>query len=309
MDSMAKLQDQKNLKKSKRTPVSRSRLRFRLLVTVIVLLVMFTSFVGVTFAWYVYQTGARTSDIRMAVGTGSTLQISNQYDGSYGNSTVMDVFKGALVPVSTDCIQNGFQKVTDFTDATTIDQKKAYLFGAVETTEYYKTTLYLRVGGEKQTIYLSDIGFEDDDAANPISTAIRVGFVVHKAGLNQPVDKEFIFAINSAANPKANYNTATGEEGYVLDSTKTDGTTIPMKNLYTKDQFCDYDSATGIVTLKEKSLAMFDLEGSADKGYGTPVQVDVYVWLEGCDKDCYNNICGKMLTKIALSFAGKMVEE
>ena len=134
MDSMAKLQDQKNLKKSKKTPVSRSRLRFRLLVTVIVLLVMFTSFVGVTFAWYVYQTGARTSDIRMAVGTGSTLQISNQYDGSYGNSTVMDVFKGALVPVSTDCIQNGFQKVTDFTDATTIDQKKAYLFGAVETT-------------------------------------------------------------------------------------------------------------------------------------------------------------------------------
>lgn len=309
MDSITNLQGSKTLENAKKNGTSKSRLRFRLLVTMIVLLVMFASFVGVTFAWYVYQTGARTSDIRMAVGTGSTLQISNQYDGSYGNSTVMDVFRGALVPVSTNSIINGFQKVTDFTDAATIDKKKAYLFGAVDTTEYYKTTLYLRVGGEKQTIYLSDIGYEDDDPANPISTAIRMGFVVHKAGLNQPVDKEYIFAINGAANPKANYNTATGEEGYVLDSTKTDGTTIPFTNLYTSDHFCNYDPATGAVTLKEKSLPMLVLEGGADKGYGTPVQVDVYVWLEGCDKDCYNNICGKMLTKIALSFAGKMVEE
>ena len=68
MDTITNLQGSKTLGNAKKNGTSKSRLRFRLLVTMIVLLVMFASFVGVTFAWYVYQTGARTSDIRMAVG-------------------------------------------------------------------------------------------------------------------------------------------------------------------------------------------------------------------------------------------------
>ncbi len=302
-------------KKDKSTPASRkrkiskNRLRFRLMITAIVLLISFSSLVAVTFAWYVYQTGARTSDIRMAVGTGSSLQISNRYDGEYGSSTVMDEFHGLLEPVSTDRILGGFQKATGFTGGGAGQPMLvANLFGASETTDYYKTTLYLRVAGDKQNIYLSGIGYEDDDPENPISTAIRIGFVVHKAGKDQAPENEYVFAINMADNPKAEYNTITGEEGYVLDSAKTDGTTIPMKRLYTPDNFCDYNNETGVTTLKEKSVPMFMVEGGAGGDYGTPVQVDVYVWLEGCDKDCNNNLCGKMLKKIALSFAGKTVE-
>ncbi len=299
-----------NAPKPKRTKVSKNRLRFRLMITAIILLISFSSMVAVTFAWYVYQTGARTSDIRMAVGTGSSLQISNQYDGEYGSSTVMDEFHGLLGPVSTDKILGGFQKATGFTGGSAGQPNLvANLFGASDTTDYYKTTLYIRVAGDKQNIYLSNIGYEDDDLENPISTAIRIGFVIHKAGKDQAPEKEFIFAINEKKNPKAQYNTSTGQEGYVLDSTKTDGTTIPMTNLYTSENYCDYNNETGVTTLKEKSLAMFQVQGAEDGSYGTPVQVDVYVWLEGCDEDCYNNICGKMLKKIALSFAGKTPEE
>ena len=301
--------EEKTAEKPKKTAVSKSRLRFRLMITAIVLLVTFSSFVAVTFAWYIYQTGARTSDIRMAVGTGSSLQISNKYDGEYGSSTVMDSFTGELVPVSTDRILGGFQKVVDFTKEPWREQRKAYLFGEVETTEYYKTTLYLRVGGDKQKIYLADIGYEDDDPDNPISTAIRIGFVIHEAGENKPTTDEYIFAINTKDNPQANYNTYTGEEGYVLDSSRTDGTTILIPNLYTSENFCEYDNETGITTLKENSLELFELQGAEDGGHGLPVQVDVYVWLEGCDKDCYNNLVGKMLKKIALSFAGKSIGE
>ena len=301
--------EEKTAEKPKKTAVSKSRLRFRLMITAIVLLVTFSSFVAVTFAWYIYQTGARTSSIRMAVGAGSTLEISNQYDGTYGSSALMDEFHGALNPVSTDRILGGFQKVLEFTDERIPDQRKAYVFGTVDTTDYYMTTLFLRVKGDKQTIYLSDIGYEDDDSENPISTAIRIGFVIHKAGKNQPADKEFIFYINDGDNPQANYNTLTGEEGYVLDSSKTDGTTIPMKHLYSAKNFCLYDEATGIVTLKEDSLALFEFEEAEDGGYSLPVQVDVYVWMEGCDKDCYNNLLGKMLTKISLSFAGRPEDE
>ena len=283
--------------------------KLQFIIAAAVLLVSFVSLVSVTFAWYVYQTGARTSDIHMAVGTGSSLQISNRYDGAYGNSTVMDEFHGFLNPVSTDRIQNGFQKVYGFTDGSeTQPRLVASLFGASESTDYYKTTLYLRVSGEKQNIYLADIGFEDDDPENPISTAIRMGFVVHEPGQDRPVQNEYIFAISQADNPQAQYNTATGQEGYVLDSTRTDGTTIPMPRLYTSEHFCEYDKSNGAVTLKEGSLVFFQLEGGQGGNYGTPVQVDVYIWLEGCDKDCYNNICGKMLKKIALSFAGRVID-
>ncbi len=296
--------------KAEKRKISKNRLRFRFLIAAIVLLISFSSMVAVTFAWYIFQTGARTSDIRMAVGTGSSLQISNQYDGEYGSSTVMDEFHGLLNPVSTDRILGGFQKATGFTGGTNGQPiLVANLFGASETTDYYKTTLYIRVAGDKQNIYLSNIGFEDDDLENPISTAIRIGFVVHKAGKDQPVDNEYIFEINKAKNPKAQYNTNTGQEGYVLDSTKTDGTTIPMTRLYNSDNFCDYNTQTGVTALKEKSLAMFQVQGAENGEPGIPVQVDVYVWLEGCDEDCNNNLGGKMLKKIALSFAGKTPEE
>lgn len=284
--------------------VMSKRLKHNFIIAAIVLLISFFSMVTVTFAWYIYQTGARTSDIHMAVGTGSSLQISNAYDGEYGTATVMDEFTGLLNPVSTNRITGGFQKVYGFSDGSENQPALvASLFGASEKSDYYETSLYLRVSGETQKVYLADIGFEDDDPLNPISTAIRIGFVVHEPGQNQAVSGEYIFAINTEDNPLAQYNTATGQEGYVLDCTKTDGTTVPMENLYTSENFCTYDKETGTVTLNENSLSLFTLNGGSGGDYGTPVQVDIYIWLEGCDKDCYNNLCDTTLKKIALAFA------
>lgn len=282
------------------------RLRHRFVLAVIVLLISFFSLVTVTFAWYVYQTGIRTSDIHMAVGTGNMLQISNQYEGEYGYTALMDKFTGTLNPVSTNRITGGFQKVYGFTDGSENQPRLiASFFGESDTNDYYKTTLFLRISGEKQKIYVADIGYEDADKEMPISTAIRIGFVIHEPGQNQAVSSEYIFAINTADNPEAEYNTATGEEGYVLDCTKTDGTTVPMTNLYTEDNYCKYDKITGEVILKPGSVPMLELEGGEQGGFGEPVQVDVYIWLEGCDKDCTNNLCDAMLKNITISFASK----
>lgn len=284
-----------------------NRLKRQVVLVLVLLLISFSTMVMGTFAWYIYQTSVRTSSVHMAVGTGTTLQISKTYGGEYSSAAVLDEFHGTLNPVSTDRITGGFQRVLEFKDLEGEELRRvASIFGASDGNDYYHTELFLRCSGEEQNVYLSDIGFEDDDPENPISTAIRVGFVVHEPGENTPVAAEYIFAINTSPNPGGgDYNTEQGEIGHVLDSSRTDGATVPMDHLFTPDNYCDYDPATGRVDLRPSSLPLTILSGGANGDYGTPVRVEVYIWLEGCDEDCNNNLCSRMLDRIALSFACK----
>lgn len=220
------------------------------------LLIAFLAMAAATFAWYIYNTSVHTTNVHMAAGASASLQIANSYDGDYGSAAVLDEFTGTLNPVSTDKIANGFQKVFGFTNGSENQPTLvASLFGPVEANDYYRTNLFLKTNGEKLKVYLSDIGYEDDDENRPISTAIRIGIVPHTAGQNQPVSGEYIFAINDGANPEAQYNTEKGEAGYVLDSTKTDGTTVPFTP-YNSDYFCIYHADEGTASLKEKSLSL-----------------------------------------------------
>lgn len=277
-------------------------LRRSFLAALLALVMAFFAAAGATFAWYIYNTGAHTTSLHMAAGAGVSLQISNRYEGPYSSSAVLDSFVGVLDPVSTDSILGGFQKVTGFerTDQTRLGLWAA-AFGAAESADYYKTTLYLRSNGGAFPVYLADIGYEDSDGNNPISTAIRVGLVVHDPGEKGRERQEYIFAISGEKNPERDYNTRTGREGYVLDSGKTDGTTVPFAP-YTQANYCVYDPETGETALKPDSIPLLTLPGG--EGAGTPVAVDVYIWLEGCDEDCTNNLCATTLKNVSLRLAG-----
>lgn len=280
------------------------KLRRRFLSALLALLFALLAALTATFAWYIYNTGAHTTNVHMAAGASASLQICNSYDGTYGSAAVLEAFVGTLNPVSTNRISVGFQKVYGFTNGRENQTNLvASLFGPGEASDYYKTSLFIRTNGENLQVYLSDIGYEDSEEENPISTAIRVGLVTHKPGENQPVANEYIFAINEKTNPQAEYNTATGREGYVLDSSRTDGTTVPFSP-YTDKNFCQYDQNTNTVSLTEDSLPLFTVTGGQGGKYGTPVQVDVYIWLEGCDQDCTKNLCSMTLRNLALSFSG-----
>lgn len=283
---------------------STKQLRNRLTSSMIAIFVMMLAALAATYAWYIYNTNRHTTNVKMAAGTGVNLQISNSYNGDYSSATVLDSFLGQLTPVSTDRIANGFQKVTQFKDGRE-DQAPlvANVFTGGQSNDYFHTKLFLRTTGGLTDIYLSDIGFEDSDEANPISSAIRVGLVVHQPGENQQPEAEYIFAISDKKNPQAQYNTDDGEEGDVLDSTRTDGTTVPFTP-YTSDAYCIYDRGTGDITLKPGSQRICTVSGAAKGKPGESVEVEVYIWLEGCDEDCTGNLAGKTLQNLALSFAG-----
>ena len=280
------------------------QLKRRLTTAMIALLIAFMAMLAATYAWYVYNTGRHTTNVRMAAGAGANLQISNAYNGTYGSAAVLQDFSGQLQPVSTNKISNGFQKVVEFADGGDGQPELvASIFGDVEKNEYYQTSLFLRTNGSDTDIYLSDIGFEDSNENSPISSAIRVGLVVHKAGQKQDAQGEYIFAISDKKNPQAEYNTATGKEGYVLDSTKKDGSTVAFTP-YTSDSYCIYNQNTGEVTLKKNSLKLCTISGAGDGKAGTPVEIEIYIWLEGCDEDCTANLCSQTLKNLAVSFAG-----
>ena len=289
--------------KNKSEISSKKNLKNRLTTGTVALLIALLAVVSATYAWYVYNTGRHTTKVRMAAGAGVNLQISNSYSGTYGSAAVLDSFTGRLNPVSTNRISGGFQKVIGFTNGTENHSNLvASLFGRGDYTDYYKTSLFLRTNGNPTDIYIADIGFEDSDSKNPISSAIRAGFVVHRIGRSQPADAEYIFAISDKKNPKAEYNTAKGKEGDVLDCTKTDGTTVPFTP-YTSDAYCNYNKNTGEVVLKNGSLKLCTISGNSGSA-GEPVQIDLYIWLEGCDEDCTNNLGSQTLKNLSVSFAG-----
>lgn len=279
-------------------------LKRRFVTAIAALCIALLAALTATFAWYIYNTNAHTTKVHMAAGASASLQISNEYSGSYGSAAILDAFVGTLNPVSTNSIAGGFQKVYGFTNGSENQSKLvANLFGTGDTNDYYMTTLYLRTNGEKIQVYLADVGYEDSDEKNPISTAVRVGIVPHNSGKNKATTGEYIFAINTADNPQGEYNTATGKDGYVLDSSKTDGTTVKFTP-YTNANYCNYDSKTGESSLKADSVSLCSLSGDGKGSYGEAVQVDIYIWLEGCDKDCTNNLCETTLKNLSLSFVG-----
>ncbi len=281
------------------------KLKRKFYIALLALLIAFGTMVTATFAWYIYNTSAHTTKLRMAAGSSVALQISTSYNGNYSSTALLESFTGRLVPVSADKIVDSsdrplFQKVSQFTDGKGSQPARvASVFNNAVETDFYRTSLYLRSNGGSCDLYLADIGYKDSSSTQPISTAIRVGFVVHTPGSSGSVQEQLIFAINpEGANPNAQYNTATGEEGFVLNSARKDGSTVRFSP-YTSNNYANYNESTGQVSLKSNSVKFCELEEDA-----SPVKVDVYIWLEGCDKDCTDSLGSMTLKDVSLSFVG-----
>ncbi|MCF0120434.1 MAG: hypothetical protein HUJ65_02250 [Oscillospiraceae bacterium] len=233
----------------------------------------------------------------------TTLEISDAYDGQYSSSTALSSFSGYLNAVSTNDILLGFRKVYGFTNGSE-NHLVANLFMDAPSSDYYKTSLFLRSRGAPMKVYLSDMSYTDSDEANPISTAIRVGFAVHSPGQDTDVAAQYIFALNDAMHiENPDYNTYSGSEGYVLDLTSDDTEAVVAFTPYTDASFWTVDPTAGVIDPPgDNALVICELP--YEDGTGEPVQVDVYIWLEGCDQDCTNDLSLTSLQDLAISFAG-----
>lgn len=285
---------------------SSKNLRRSFLAAVLALLAALIAAGTATFAWYLYNSKARTTNVHMAAGTATSLEIAGEYDGPYSSSTPLSTYEAWLNPVSTNDIQAGFRKVLGFTNGAE-NHLVARWFQNAAWEDYFTAKLYLRAKGGPLELYLSNISYFDNDEENPISTAIRVGFLVHAPGRDQGVDDQYIFAINNAHINTPEYNTYTGTEGHVLDVHSADMEAVVPFTPYTDANFCMYDSSTGIVELKPDSLKLCTLPCETGST-GTPVEVEVFIWLEGCDEDCTLDIVRSNLENLALNFAGRQAE-
>lgn len=276
-----------------------THLRRKMVLAALAVAAALLAMTAATFAWYVYNTSARTTQVKMVAGSSITLQIASAPEGPSSSSAVMQSFTGTLTPVSTDKIAGGFQKMQGFASESSGQTNRlvaSFFLPGTETVDYYKTSLYFKTNTENLGIYLSNVAFQNASDQDPISTAMRLGIVAQ--------GQEAIFAINTAPNPNADDNAAREPQGgYVLDSTKADGSTLPFTP-YTQDNFCVYNQADGTVSLPENALRLCSVSGDGQGGYGQPVKLDIYLWLEGCDEDCTMNLAGQTLTNLALSFAG-----
>ena len=94
----------------------KTKMTGKVLSAMVGVLVAVLAITASTFAWYFYNINGHTTKVRMAAGSGTSIQIANTIDGPYASSVQMDDFNDYLNPVSTDQIRNGFQKVTGFED-------------------------------------------------------------------------------------------------------------------------------------------------------------------------------------------------
>ena len=309
------------------------QLRRQLAFAFAALLIAFAATAAATFAWYIYNTSAHTTKVKLAAGTSINLQISNQRDGKYESAATLNPdggagqsFVGILTPVSTNDVRAGFQKAVGFESSGTgtgLGELWARAFGLSQPEEqdYYKTSLYLRTNAPAVDVYLADIDYGAPDGSGGVtktqqdrmmSTAMRIGFVVYAPGSDSEVTAQYIYALNEEDHITApNNNTAPGQSFGQTGSFAMDPANLGQVvafTPYSKANFCEYDRATGAVETAAQSVRLCPLSGSGTE-YGAATRVDVYLWLEGCDPDCTNELCGMTLSNLSILFAGVSPEE
>ena len=282
---------------------------------IIALLCSFVALTSVSYAWFTMGSTATLQEMDLKVTTSEGLQISTTGDAGTYKSTISltdlqadgtnNEFPAEVNPVSTiGKIVNGNQNmfkgsVTDgkLTSATAgedyivfdlyIQSSKEYGL-IIDTDSYVKSANDKATEGTGQTHLASRVSFVDLGSAAKIADAKALGTDVDgTATIWEP-------------------NSTKRSTGAINQGDQSDGSNVAYKGLKATfngillEDLGDSETAE-VSTIKDSDLAttpVVDLEAGYNK-------IRVYIWLEGQDVDCVNEIAGGTL-KIKLNF--KVIE-
>ncbi|MBQ4521465.1 MAG: hypothetical protein IJA10_00725 [Lachnospiraceae bacterium] len=281
----------KTRRKSKRTI---QQIKLAVIMVMVSVLVLSAS----TFAWYKLNNTAKIQSMQFKADTLGNLQLSWEKEGTYTNyldlaagdttgnrillpATAVTTTGSGIEFYSPEYNEDGDVvtkvNVLDEADTTNFPKyvyKKVFYVKSGDTPSSNTYELMLNTGdiaGETGTFFKQKLDADEQSDGYVAANAVRIAF---KFG--EGAD----FPVNVANNPVSvyePYNTGNTNLGTSADKTAVDTTS------YGPQQYVD-------VTIKQKDDGTFDDHFLCRFTEGNPVEVTMYVWIEGNDDDCENEI-------------------
>lgn len=229
-----------------------------------------------TFAWFTQQNFVSTEMYTAEVNGGEIeLLISLSETGEYDVECelVPENMPEKLSPVSTGDLQHFFKPLKTIKDGIVTEYKEADI-----TENVIYGTLFLKAN-EDCDIYIDEESF-DVSLSEPLSVGLRVGFKIN--------DEIHILNLDKGKNEEAKITTE--KEDVVVMSVDEKNVSyisdpsLPVDNYY-------FNNENKITTLLKDE----------------PTAIRYWIYIEGCDINCVNNIIGKDIN-IKFAFAGKVHE-
>jgi len=293
-----------------------------LLPAIAMVLVSVIALSGVSYAWFTLSSKATVGELSLNVATAKGLQISLDGVNWVSSISAEDISTkgytgninqtptGAVVPVSTagDVVNGHMQMFDGVTNDGTVLTTTLANANAGTGGNYYAFDLFFQITEDEVTLQL-DAGsyvkaFTNTDPAEAAETsyASRVAFVNFGAA-NNAVDARKLTEVSSKViwEPSAKMH---AEAAIAKDAT-IDGAKVAYKGV--NAAAADFDP-NGTANLAAVTTADYDENEGATAGVNDLFtlskginKVRVYIWLEGQDVDCINEVSGNIL-KTMLKF-------
>jgi hypothetical protein len=262
-------------------------LRKQLAAAIAMTLVATVALGSSTYAWFVNNSIVEAKDTELTATTAEYLLISDDNTAFGTTMTLAAATSGAvLTPVSTTNATVGtFYKVKENAEeawkASSNITKANKFEAATIDTDYYHDELWLKSSAANAEVKLN-INVTNTDSSKNIEEAIYVAFV--PKGTPDTNYKTMVYQLSGANT----HSITAGANTFVGDTNTGNYTTSGVKSIQTDGTLTASDK--GALTITNTSGATTALAFNTLATAGTSYGYDVYVWMEGTDPQCYNDI-------------------
>ena len=262
-----------------------------MITTALSLLMLCLVLIGGTFAWFTFNPYTNVTPMEGKISKGdANLLISESKDGPFAKECALNpaIFSKVLRPTSTADLNRFYASIAQDKDGYSV----AFEEVTKELDQYLiHGTVYLQCLGGSCDVYFQtpDLAISGDAQ---ILSAGRLGIrIIDKDGKQNTL----IFKLDDLGNTKAAEQRETVQEkDVVLSGVKKNGEPVFAKDPggSISTYFADTQNHRKLCSLQSEEI----------------VQVDYWLYLEGCDTACFNPVLSQDIT-LQLGFAGEAVKQ